>query len=290
MKFKKYQGIGNDFILIDCFEKINYENIHYFGSKSNVERICNRNFGIGSDGIILISPAENDYDAEMTILNSDGTEAEMCGNGMRCLIMFLYEKFNKSIKTKKDYKIKTLAGDITGSYLPDVDEVRVNIGQPIFTPINIPTSLDVKNNIIPEGNITIDNINFKIYAVGMGNPHLVTFVEDIEEVKLHTWGPLLENNKYFPSKTNVHFVQVINDKEVVVKVWERGCGETLACGTGACAVVVTSNILGFCNGKTKVNLKGGHLYIDWNNTTKNIYMTGKAKYVYEGKINIDKFI
>ncbi len=284
IKFSKYQGLGNDFIVLDArSEDISDRLIGL--TKENVRFICHRNYGIGADGIILIHPTSKDCDIRMKILNSDGTEAEMCGNGIRCLIKYLFDNDYKQINFKNRIRVDTLAGIIEAKY-ENNGQIEVNMGEPIFNPIYIPTKLVIGEKEIASGTINYLGKNIDIYSVGMGNPHLITYVDTLEEVDINSLGPYLENHHLFPSKVNVHFVHIIDRKTLEVLVWERGCGQTFACGTGACAAMVATNILGLCGHNVVVNLKGGNLIIKWQGIKLPVFMEGEAKYVYSGLINL----
>ena len=221
----------------------------------------------------------------MKIFNSDGSEAEMCGNGIRCLISYLIN--NNLVVDMTNINIETKGGVISTSVTSDND-FRVNMGVPSLEPKKIPTLLKVNNKGVPSGDITLDRNNFKVYAAGMGNPHMIIFVKNIDKIPLKDWGQYLEKHKSFPSYTNVHFVQVLDKSNIRVKVWERGCGETLACGTGACACVVISSKLGVTLNRVNVSLPGGKLLIEWPENKNHIYMSGPAIEVFNGFIKLDK--
>ncbi len=281
--FEKYQGNGNDFIVIDSRGNDLYKN--YDTNKFlDIKKICNRQFGIGADGVIFIEqPDENNY-AKMIIFNSDGSEAQMCGNGIRCLVEYLH--VNDSIKNKNiEYKIETKAGLKVAKYIND--EITVKMGVPILDSQNIPTTIEKKINSVPTHNFIEKNFSNKGYAVGMGNPHLIFFLQDLDSIALSILGPIFEKNELFPEKTNVHFCQIINRENIKVKVWERGAGPTLACGTGACAIHVAAYKLGLCNSKTIVSLPGGNLKIDWSKDDCEVMMTGNAKKVFSGSMLVN---
>tara|TARA_Y100001968_G_scaffold21183_1_gene16744 strand:+ start:925 stop:1734 length:810 start_codon:yes stop_codon:yes gene_type:complete len=252
-------------------------------SNLNIKKLCDRNFGVGADGLIIAEPSTNGADIKMRIFNSDGSEPEMCGNGIRCFIKYILT--NSIVKKKKFINVQTLAGNILAMN-DNNSKVKVNMGKPMLEPEDIPTTLTLGNNGIPEGNILISNKNIRVYAIGMGNPHMITYVKDFNDLPLNEFGSLLENNKYSPSKTNVHFVKVINKSKIEVMVWERGAGPTLACGTGACACLVVSKLLNKTSHNVEVLLPGGTLEIEWDNDNV-IYMTGEAKYVFTGEIEIN---
>ena len=230
--FEKYQGNGNDFVIIDSRGNELYKN--YKTNKIfDIKKICNRQFGVGADGVIFIEEPNEDNYAKMIIFNSDGSEAQMCGNGIRCLVEYLH--VNDSMNNKNiEYKIETKAGLKIAKYIND--EITVKMGVPILECQNIPTTIEKKINSIPSHEFIEKDFNNMGYAVGMGNPHLIFFVKDIESIVLSRLGPIFEKNELFPEKTNVHFCQILNRDNIKVKVWERGAGPTLACGTGACAI------------------------------------------------------
>ena len=281
--FEKYQGNGNDFVVIDSRGNDlykNYETNKFF----DIKKICNRQFGIGADGVIFIEEPNEDNYAKMIIFNSDGSEAQMCGNGIRCLVEYLH--VNDSIKNKNiEYKIETKAGLKVAKYIND--EITVKMGIPILDSQNIPTKIEKKINTVPSHDFIEKNFNNKGYAVGMGNPHLIFFVQDLDSISLSILGPIFEKNELFPEKTNVHFCQILNRENIKVKVWERGAGQTLACGTGACAIHVAAYKLGLCNSKTIITLPGGNLKIDWSKDECEVMMTGNAKKVFSGSILVN---
>ncbi len=281
--FDKYQGNGNDFVVIDSRGNDLFKN--YKTNKIfDIKKICNRQFGIGADGVIFIEEPNEDNYAKMIIFNSDGSEAQMCGNGIRCLVEYLH--LNDSNNNKNiEYKIETKAGLKIAKYLND--EITVKMGVPILESQNIPTTIEKKINSIPSHEFIEKNFNNKGYAVGMGNPHLIFFVEDLESIALSRLGPIFEKNELFPEKTNVHFCQIFNRDNIKVKVWERGAGPTLACGTGACAIHVAAYKLGLCNSRTIITLPGGNLKIDWSKDDCEVMMTGNAKKVFSGSILVD---
>ena len=280
--FSKYQGLGNDFIIIDA----RGSNLDYLFSKNKdniIEYLCDRNFGIGADGVILILESKNKCLVRMKIFNSDGSEPEMCGNGIRCLIAFLND--NNEIKDNSEIPIETKAGLILTS-IDANNNIRVNMGEPILSPQDIPTKLLMNKLTVPNGMITIDDQNLNVYAASMGNPHMIVFVNNIDEIPFDYWGKYLEKHKSFPNDTNVHFVQLIDQANIKVKVWERGCGPTLACGTGACACLVITSKLGKTLDRANVYLPGGKLEIEWPNQTGPIFMQGPALKVFSGEIDI----
>ncbi len=270
--FTKMEGLGNDYIYINSINK-NYEKII-----NNIPKLCNRNFGIGSDGVILILES-NIADFKMKMFNSDGTEANMCGNGIRCVGKFLYDK---KITQKHNLEIETLSGiKKLKLYVKNekVIQVEVDMGKPYLNPSEIPVISD--NN---EVKIKIDNEEMSLFCISMGNPHAIAIVDNVANVNIEKYGSLIENNKIFPERTNVEFIEIIDDENIKMRVWERGAKETLACGTGACASTVMCNIKGYTKENIKVHLLGGSLNIKWNKDNNHIYMTGPATTVYEGKI------
>ena len=283
ISFEKYQGNGNDFVIIDSRGNESYKN--YKTNKIfDIKKICNRQFGVGADGVIFIEEPNEDNYAKMIIFNSDGSEAQMCGNGIRCLVEYLH--VNDSMNNKNiEYKIETKAGLKIAKYIND--EITVKMGVPILECQNIPTTIEKKINSIPSHEFIEKDFNNMGYSVGMGNPHLIFFVEDIESIVLSRLGPIFEKNELFPEKTNVHFCQILNRDNIKVKVWERGAGPTLACGTGACAIHVAAYKLGLCNSQTIVTLPGGNLKIDWSKDDCEVMMTGNAKKVFSGSMLVN---
>ena len=277
--FEKYQGNGNDFIIIDSRGNEIFNN---FKSKDifDIKKLCDRQFGIGGDGVIFIKESDGNNFAKMIIYNSDGSEAQMCGNGIRCLVEYIHRS-NKETINSSEYRIETKAGLKIAQY--NDGEITVKMGKPILDTNQIPTTIDTKHNNLPSYLFKESNFEQQGYAVGMGNPHLIFFIKDINKISLSLLGPIFENNKLFPEKTNVHFSQIIDRDNIKVRVWERGAGPTLACGTGACAVHVAAFKLGLCNSETTINLPGGNLKIKWSRLDDEILMTGYAKKVFSGK-------
>ncbi len=290
--FYKYHGLGNDFIIFDCLSNLS-KLISDLNDPDLLKRICNRNFGVGADGVIFILPPRVKGDVYMRIINSDSSEAEMCGNGIRCLVRYLFD--NNKINLNEDIVVETLAGNIKAKISND-QLISVDMGSPNFDPNIIPTTLEVGKYGIAEGTFNISNFKLKGYSVSMGNPHLIIPVSNLEDVDLTDWGKILENNNLFPNKTNVHFMQVENKSLIKVLVWERGAGPTLACGTGACACLVTANIIGLSNSKATIKLPGGELLIEWKKENNSIIMNGPAEFIYKATLaeeylsNIKKFI
>lgn len=275
IKFTKMEGLGNDYVYMDAINQ-KIEN------RSELARfVSNRNFGIGSDGLILIEKSEV-ADFKMTMFNSDGSQAEMCGNGIRCVAKFVYDK---GMTDKTTLKIETLAGiKILELNVEDgkVKTVRVDMGEPILEAEKIPvisTEKPVKNLILKA-----QDKEFRFTCVSMGNPHAITIVDDTESFDVKKYGEELEVNKAFPRRTNVEFVQIVDKNTIKMRVWERGAGETLACGTGACATAVACNLNGLTDRKVTIKLLGGDLKIEWNAENNHVYMTGPATTVFEGEL------
>ncbi|MBU8849585.1 MAG: diaminopimelate epimerase [Desulfobacterales bacterium] len=281
LDFIKMEGLGNDFIILDDRdEKIEqYENYPALAKK-----LCSRHFGIGADGIILILESL-DHDIKFRIYNSDGSQAQMCGNGIRCFAKYLYE--NKMILQKK-IRVDTKAGTVVPEVLTDdkdkVNSVRVDMGEPVLFCRDIP--FENTNEKAIEERLMVGDKEYHITAVSMGNPHAVVFVDDVEKVDIKRIGPSIETHERFPEKTNVEFIEVINTGELKMKVWERGAGITLACGTGACAALVAASLTGRAQENAIVHLDGGDLDIHWNKETNHIFKTGPATLVFEGRIRI----
>jgi diaminopimelate epimerase len=278
MKFTKMQGAGNDYVYVNCFaEKV--ENPAEIAIK-----VSNRNFGIGSDGLILIMPSEK-ADVRMRMFNSDGSESEMCGNGIRCVAKYAYDH---GIVAKKEITAETGAGILTLQLFTNagdkVEKVRVNMGAPRLTRAEIPMSGDGGTKVINEP-LNILHTTFHITCVSMGNPHCVIFVDDVESFQVEKYGQLIENHDLFPRRTNVEFVQVLSRTEVRQRTWERGAGETLACGTGASAVTAAAALNGLTEKKIVNHLSGGDLEMEWAEDGS-IYMTGPAVEVFTGEIEI----
>ena len=278
INFTKMNGLGNDFVILNYNEFKKTE----LPPNELAIKLCNRNFGIGADGLIIVNPNTDKADISWIFYNSDGTIAQMCGNGMRCFARYIYDK---KIINKTKFSVETKAGIIIPEIISD-SEVKVNMGQPVLIPQKIPSNAKTNLNIPYK----IDSKNFLLNLVSMGNPHCIIFVkEDSKELALK-YGSKIESDKLFPEKTNVEFVEIISRDEVVINVWERGCGITLACGTGACATTVAGILNGYLNNKIKAKLPGGTLEIEWRGSTtnpkQNVYMTGSADYSFIGQFFI----
>lgn len=274
VKFHKYSGLGNDFIIIDN----THNDIHL--NKELVIKMCNRYFGIGADGIVLASPS-NTCDIKMDIYNSDGSRAEMCGNASRCFAKFVYEK---NLLNVPKFKVETLAGIIEPILnIEDgkVKYVTVDMGKPLFDSNSIPFSEDL--DLVVNYPIVVDDEEYKITAMFMGVPHTVLFTDKITDDYVIQVGKKIETSKYFPRKTNVNFLSVLNRNEIILRTWERGAGYTLACGTGSCASVVAGILNNKLDSKVLVHLRGGDLTIEWKG--QNVLMTGEAIEVFNGEYN-----
>lgn len=275
MEFVKMQGLGNDFILA---EAASWSDADKF--KIHARYLCDRHFGIGADGLI-ITGRDKEMDVFMRIFNSDGSEPEMCGNGIRCAAWYAYEYGLVDINK---IGVRTLAGARYPEILSDDSSaVRVDMGEPILKPTKIPMLSD--SNIAVK--IQAEGQDFTVTGVSMGNPHCIIFANNLDSVSLEKWGPDLENHVMFPARTNVEFVRVINRDEIIMKVWERGAGSTLACGTGACAALVASVLNDLTGRKVLVHLPGGQLEIEWDDNNNHVYMTGPVKEVFKGQIELE---
>ena len=277
IQFSKYQGLGNDFIILEgrrgqLTDSIANPNPDW------VRRICDRRFGVGADGVILALPAQAEADLCMRIFNADGTEAEMCGNGIRCLARYLADSDGDA--PGRIWSIETLAGMIRPELMAD-GQLRVDMGPPFLEPETIPTTLMLDNGL-PQGTLLLESDQLKVAAVGMGNPHVVVPVDDLQTIPFDAWGAALETHPVFPAKTNVHFLQVLDRSHLQIRVWERGAGPTLACGTGACATLVAAVLLGLSEQRAEVMLPGGPLLIEWNDRKGSVLMTGPAEAVFDG--------
>lgn len=279
MKFTKMHGCGNDYIYVDGTKEILTPQ-----EKPEVVRcLSDRHFGIGGDGVIFINPSR-EADFEMEMYNMDGSRAEMCGNGIRCVAKFVYDKGltdKTSISVISCGKIKYLTLSIENG---KVSTVRVNMGSPIFKSKDIPVISDKEEVIGDE--IEVAGETYKMTCVSMGNPHAVVFVDEVAGLPLEKIGPLFENHVRFPKRVNTEFVKVLDENTVEMRVWERGTGETLACGTGACATVVACVLNGLTKEQVTVKLLGGNLQIQWDRESNLVYMTGPATTVFEGEIEI----
>lgn len=281
MKFTKMQGCGNDYVYVNGFtEKIEQD------KKPEVVRfLSDRHFGIGGDGVIFINPSEK-ADFEMEMFNADGTRSEMCGNGIRCVAKFVYD-YGMTTKTKD---LPIISGghvkylDLTVGEDGKVSMVKVNMGAPILGPAEIPV-IAVGDRAINLP-ITVQDKEYHMTCVSMGNPHAIIFVDDVMAMNLEKIGPDFEHHSMFPRRTNTEFVQIVDRNHVKMRVWERGTGETLACGTGCCATAVACVLNGYTDNKVEVEVLGGKIFIEWDREANLVYMTGPAVTVFEGEINI----
>lgn len=277
MKFTKMHGLGNDYIYINGFRETVED------PAGVAIKISDRHFGIGSDGIVLILPSET-CDFRMRMFNNDGSEAEMCGNASRCVAKYVYDF---GLTDKEEISLETLAGvKILKMQVRDgkVDTVTVNMGQPILKPADIPA--DFSGDTAVDRDLDVDGETFKVTCVSMGNPHAVTYVSDVDRYPVEVVGPKIENHKAFPRRINAEFAQIVDRNTIRMRVWERGSGETLACGTGACATLVASVLNGLTERKARLQLLGGNLEIEWNEKDGNVYMTGPATTVFQGEIEV----
>ncbi|MEA5424440.1 diaminopimelate epimerase [Synechococcus sp. CCY9202] len=280
LQFSKYQGLGNDFLMLDGRNAPEEDDSLGLTSEL-VRRLCDRRFGVGGDGVILALPPGQGGELRMRIFNADGTEPEMCGNGIRCLARFLAD--SDGDQPGRQWQIETLAGRI----VPELQEdgtIRVDMGRPLLDPEAVPTTLPVGEAGIPQGDLEAAGYTFSVGAAGMGNPHVVIPVTDVALVELDSFGAALEVHPAFPARTNVHFVQVLSPTHLVMRVWERGAGPTLACGTGACATLVVCHRLGLSERRARLDLPGGPLEIDWDEATGHLFMTGPAEAVFDGVV------
>ena len=276
--FSKYEGLGNDFIIFNNLEGKLSDVINNL-NKQFIKKLCDRHLGVGSDGLIIAQDSDNQSDLTMDIYNSDGTQAEMCGNGIRCLIKYIIDK--NLFPRLKSFKINTLSGIIVSEYTQK-NLIRVNMGKPYLNPEDIPTYATVGVHSLPEGSIELNGYLYQFTAVGMGNPHMVIIVKSLNDINIEILGPKLEKSDFFPAQTNVHFVEIVNPNMIKMKVWERGSGITKACGTGACAVLVACKMQGLCDNYSKILLPGGELSIDWPKKDSSVFMEGPANHVFNG--------
>lgn len=274
MRFTKMHGCGNDYVYVNCFAEPFPKN-----AAALSRAVSDRHFGVGSDGLILICPSET-ADARMRMYNVDGSEAEMCGNGIRCVAKYVYDH---GIARKPTLRIETGRGMLTLDLElagGKVRRVRVDMGEPILEAARIPTTLpDNPPSDVP---LAVAGRTYSVTCVSMGNPHCVEYVDDVDKVPLRDVGPLIETDPHFPQRTNVEFVEVVSRGEVRMRVWERGSGETWACGTGACAVAVAGVVTGRTDRRLRARLRGGDLDLEWS-SDGHVYMTGPAEEVFTGE-------
>ena len=275
MKFTKMHGCGNDYVYVNCLEEVIEDR------SLTAVKVSDRHFGIGSDGLICIDPSDV-ADFKMDMYNADGSQGKMCGNGIRCVGKYVYDY---GLTDKTCITVETLAGikELALSVVNHkVESVRVCMGKPDFTSSNIPVVSDKETAV--EVNVSIQGSDYTLTCVSMGNPHAVIFVEDVESIDLPQIGPLFENHSIFPERINTEFVQVLENGDLRMRVWERGSGETLACGTGTCAALAAAVVCGKTSRSANVYVKGGVLSIEWSAKDDMIYMTGPDEIVFEGQI------
>ena len=277
MKFCKMHGAGNDYVYVNCFE----EDIP--DRSALAVRVSDRHFGIGSDGLICICPSEI-ADFKMDMYNADGSPSAMCGNGIRCVGKYVYDHgmTDKTVITiESGGAVKTLWLNVENG---KVTSARVDMGSPVLEPKKIPVDLPMKQVLLSP--VNVDDQTYKITCVSMGNPHCVVFVPDVDALDLDKLGPKFENHPLFPQRTNTEFVQVVDEHTLKMRVWERGAGETLACGTGSCASLVAGVLAGKCAASARLLLRGGELLIEWDRQADTVYMTGPAALVFDGELYI----
>lgn len=278
LNFTKWQGCGNDFVLIDCLEEPMECDYASLGKE-----LCDRHYGIGADGILVVEPSEV-ADFRMRIINADGSEAEMCGNGIRCFARYLYD-YQRTDKT--DFTIETGAGILVPSLKVEdgkVTGVRVDMGEPVLSGDDIPVKGFGTNKVINE-TLTVKGQDYKMTCVSMGNPHCVIFVEDAEGFPIEELGSFFEHHEGFPRKTNTEFVTVRDRSHMRMRVWERGAAVTLACGTGSCATLVAGVLTGRTDKVAEIELDGGRLFVEWAENN-HVFMTGPAELVFAGSLEV----
>lgn len=277
MKFTKMQGLGNDYVYVNCMEQMVED------AAETARRVSDRHFGIGSDGLILICPSDK-ADFEMRMYNADGSRGEMCGNGIRCVGKYVYDY---GLTDKTSLSVETLGGikhlflEVEGG---KVSLVKVDMGPAILEPEKIPVTAE--GSRVVDKPLQVDGKTFRMTCVSMGNPHAVIYVDDVQGMDLEKTGPSFENHERFPNRINTEFAHVLDRNTVEMRVWERGSGETLACGTGACAVAVASILNGYTEDQVTVRLLGGDLKIEWDREANKVYMTGPAEVVFDGEIRL----
>lgn len=278
LNFTKWQGCGNDFVLVDCLDSSLNGEYASFG-----KRICDRHYGIGADGILVVEPSKK-ADFRMRIINADGSEAEMCGNGIRCFARYLFD-FGRTTRT--EFTVETGAGVLVPSLTVEngkVTGVRVDMGEPILEGDAIPVNGFGRNRVINE-KLIVEGQDYQMTCVSMGNPHCVIFVEDAEGFPIEKLGSLFEHHEAFPRKTNTEFVTVRDREHLRMRVWERGAAVTLACGTGSCATLVAGVLTGRTERKAEIELDGGSLLVEWAENN-HVFMTGPAELVFSGSLDI----
>ena len=281
MKFTKMHGIGNDYIYVNGFKET------VMNPSEAAKRLSDRHFGVGGDGLILIQPSKK-ADFKMEMYNSDGSLGAMCGNGIRCVGKYVYDygltdQTRVSVETESGIKFLDLT-EKQGK----VSQVEVDMGEPVLKPESVPVSLEGDSVIDRE--FTLGEKKYRITCVSMGNPHCVVPVENVQELEIEKMGPLFEHHSLFPDRVNTEFIRVLDRENVQMRVWERGSGETLACGTGACAVAVACVLNGWTQEQITVHLLGGELKIRWDREKNRVFMTGPAQTVFEGEIDLESFL
>lgn len=279
MKFTKMHGLGNDYVYVNCLkERID-------DPSAAARFVSDRHFGIGSDGLIMINPSEK-ADFEMEMYNADGSRGEMCGNGIRCVAKYVYDY---GLTDKTSISVETLGGikylDLTVKDGKTV-LVRVDMGRPELEAGRIPIIMENPRDRVLNAPIVVDGIEYRMTGVSVGNPHAVVYVEDVKGLEIEKIGPKFENHERFPQRINTEFVKVLDRETAEMRVWERGSGETLACGTGACAAAAACILNGFTENQVTIRLLGGDLQIEWDRESDRIYMTGPAAVVFDGEIDL----
>jgi len=283
MKFSKMHGLGNDYVYVNCFD----EPLEGVDLPELARRVSDRHFGIGGDGLILIMPSQR-ADFRMRVFNSDGSEAKSCGNGLRCVSKYVYDH---GLTKRTRFSVETLGGvvypEVTIGADGKVEMVTIDMGEPKLDPAQIPLQLSGLSGRgeqpVIDQPLEVAGRTFQLTAVSMGNPHAVLVVDEVRDADVQRYGPLIEFHEWFPERTNVEFIQVLNRREILFRVWERGSGITLACGTGACAAVVAAVLNGKTDRRVTVHLAGGDLLIEWREEDNHVYMTGPAVEVYRGQ-------
>lgn len=274
LRFTKMHGLGNDFVMIDAVSQ------RASITPEKARKLADRHFGVGCDQVLVVEPPQSpDADFRYRIFNNDGGEVENCGNGARCFALFVRQR---GLTTKKMIRVETASGDMILHVLPD-NQVRVDMSVPVLEPAKVPF---VAENQAPTYTIEVGNQPLIISAVSMGNPHAVTVVDNVAEFPVNVLGPRIENHPRFPARVNAGFMQVVSPDEIRLRVFERGAGETLACGTGACAAVVAGRLRGLLQQRVVVNLPGGQLTVEWEGEGKPVMMTGPATTVFHGQIKV----
>lgn len=276
MKFSKWQGCGNDFVLINCLQ----DKVADYAAFA--QEVCDRHYGVGADGILVVEPSVK-ADFRMRIFNTDGSEAEMCGNGIRCFARYLYDSH---LTDKKEFTVETGAGVLVPRLIFEGDTVsgvRVDMGEPILEGDEIPVKGFCRRHVVNE-KLTVNGKDYAMTCVSMGNPHCVIYVDDAEGFPIHELGSSFEHHPAFPRKTNTEFVEVKDRGHVRMRVWERGAAVTLACGTGSCATAVAGVLTGRTDRSVEVQLDGGTLHVEWDEASNHVFMTGPAELVFTGEL------